>query len=112
MKPTLLLLITALLLASCAPAPTPPPAPTATPTLPPTATATPTPVPTATITPTPIPTLPSEQVGGLTGVPNLRAANPELFNLTQLDAPIPQFVYAMRMASARCSERFGGRIRL
>ncbi|MGB9845762.1 MAG: endo-1,4-beta-xylanase, partial [Methanothermobacter tenebrarum] len=44
--------------------------------------------------PTPIPTI---QVGDLS-VPDPRATNPELFDLTNPNAPIPQFVNAMRMA--------------
>jgi hypothetical protein len=62
----------------------------------PTATATPTSTPTATptATPTPIPTI---QVGSLS-VPDPRATNPELFDLRNPDAPIPQFVNAMKMA--------------
>jgi hypothetical protein len=35
---------------------------------------------------------------GLTGVPDPRVTNPELFDLARPDAPIPQFVNAMRMA--------------
>ncbi|MGQ9733359.1 MAG: hypothetical protein ACUVX8_19040, partial [Candidatus Zipacnadales bacterium] len=73
------------------PTPTPPETPT------PTATPTPTPTPTAT------PTLPSEQVGGLQGVPDPRVTAPELFDLHQSDAPIPQFVYTMRMAGIEVS---------
>ncbi len=116
----MVVLLVNLLLSACAPvtAPAPTPAPSATPmsvavlaptsTATPTATATPsptptdtatpspTPSPTATATPTPIPTLPPEQVGGLTGVPDPRVTNPELFDLTRPDAPIPQFVNAMR----------------
>ncbi len=72
--------------------PTPLPTPTDT------ATPSPTPSPTATATPTPISTLPPEQVGGLTGVPDPRVTNPELFSLTRSDAPIPQFVNAMKNA--------------
>jgi len=37
-------------------------------------------------------------VGGLTGVPDPRYSNPELFDLSNPDAPIPQFVNAMKMA--------------
>ncbi len=69
---------------------TPTPTPTATPT--PTPTATPTPTPTE--TPTPIPTI---QVGELT-VEDPIATKPELFDLQKKDAPIPQFVNAMKMA--------------
>ena len=94
MKRTLLVfLLVSLIVSACAPvsAPTPTPAPSATPL--PTATllptATPTPVPTA--TPTPIPTI---QVGDLS-VPDPRVTNPELFDLHNPDAPIPQFVSAM-----------------
>jgi len=95
-------LLVNLILSACAPvsAPTPTPAPSATPlptaTTAPTSTATPTSTPTATptATPTPIPTI---QVGNLS-VPDPRITNPELFNLTKPDAPIPQFVNAMKMA--------------
>ncbi|MGB9753479.1 endo-1,4-beta-xylanase [Roseiflexus castenholzii] len=97
MKRTIIaLLLVNLVLSACVPAstPMPTPAPTATPL--PTATATPTSTPTATptATPTPIPTI---QVGNLS-VPDPRVTNPELFNLSKPDAPIPQFVNAMRMA--------------
>ncbi len=118
----MVVLLVNLLLSACAPVTAPTPAPSATPmsiaVLAPTSTATPiatatatlsptptdtatpspTPSPTATATPTPIPTLPPEQVGGLSGVPDPRLTNPELFDLTRSDAPIPQFVNAMRMA--------------
>jgi|GEM_PF-6577020 len=101
MKRTLLvLLLVNLILSACAPAsaPTSTPAPSATP-LPtpmPTSTATPTGTPTATptATPTPIPTI---QVGDLS-VPDPRVTNPELFDLRNPNAPIPQFVNAMKMA--------------
>jgi|GEM_PF-1147993 len=83
------------------PTPTATPANTATPTVTPTATATPTVTPTA--TPTPIPTLPPEQVGGLTGVPDPRYSNPELFDLNDPDAPIPQFVHALNKAGIEIS---------
>jgi hypothetical protein len=97
MKRTLIVfLLVNLILSACAPvsAPTPTPAPSMTPL--PTATATPTSTPTSTptATPTPIPTI---QVGSLF-VPDPRVTNPELFDLRNLDAPIPQFVNAMRMA--------------
>ena len=97
MKRTLIvLLLVNLMLSACAPVsvPTPIPAPSATPL--PTATATPTSTPTATptATPTPIPTI---QVGDLS-VPDPRVTNPELFDLRKPDAPIPQFVNAMKMA--------------
>jgi hypothetical protein len=85
-----------LVLSACAPvsAPMPTPAPSATPL--PTTTATPTSTPTATptATPTPIPTI---QVGNLS-VPDPRITNPKLFDLRNPDAPIPQFVNAMKMA--------------
>lgn len=81
-------------------------APSSTPTLAPSATPTVVHTPTATLTL--IPTLPPEQAG----VPDPRATDPELFDLRNPDAPIPQFVNAMQMVSARCSERFWGRIRL
>jgi hypothetical protein len=103
MKRTLVVfLLVNLMLSACAPAsaPTPTPAPSAT-SLPtattvPTSTATPTSTPTATptATPTPIPTI---QVGDLS-VPDPRVTNPELFDLRNPNAPIPQFVNAMRMA--------------
>lgn len=105
MKRTLaLVLLATLIITACTPVSTPMPAssvtflPTDTPA--PTATFTSTPAPTATATatptatPTPIPTI---QVGDLT-VPDPHFTNPELFDLTRPDAPIPQFVNAMRMA--------------
>ena len=103
MKRTVLVfLLVNLMLSACAPAsaPMPTPVPSATPlptaTAMPTSTATPTSTPTAipTATPTPIPTI---QVGDLS-VPDPRATNPELFDLRNPDAPIPQFVNAMKMA--------------
>jgi hypothetical protein len=103
MKRTLIVfLLVNLILSACAPvsAPTPIPAPSATPlptaTAMPTSTATPTSTPTATstATPTPIPTI---QVGNLS-LPDPRVTNPELFDLRKPDAPIPQFVNAMRIA--------------
>ncbi len=114
----MMVLLVNLLLSACAPVTGPTPTPSATPlsiaVLAPTSTATPTatvtatpsptptdtatPSPTATATPTPIPTLPPEQVGGLSGVPDPRVTNPELFDLTRRDAPIPQFVNAMKNA--------------
>jgi len=103
MKRTLLVfLLVNLMLSACAPvsAPTPTPAPSATPlptaTAAPTSTATPTSTPTATptATPTPIPTI---QVGNLS-LPDPRVTNPELFDLRNPNAPIPQFVNAMKMA--------------
>jgi GH35 family endo-1,4-beta-xylanase len=103
MKRTLLVfLLVNLILSACAPvsAPTPIPAPSATPlptaTVTPTSTATPTSTPTATptATPTPIPTI---QVGNLS-LPDPRVTNPELFDLRNPNAPIPQFVNAMRIA--------------
>ena len=95
MKRTLIVfLLVNLILSACAPvsAPTTPPAPSTTPL--PTATATPTSTPTATptATPTPIPTI---QVGSLS-VPDPRVTNPELFDLRKPDAPIQQFVNAMK----------------
>jgi hypothetical protein len=97
MKRTLLvLLLVNLMLSACAPAsaPTSTPAPSATPL--PTATAAPTITPTATptATPTPIPTI---QVGNLS-LPDPRVTNPELFDLRNPNAPIPQFVNALRIA--------------
>ena len=103
MKRTLLVfLLVNLILSACAPvsAPTPTTAPSATllptattvPTSTPTPTSTPMATPTA--TPTPIPTI---QVGDLS-VPDPRVTNPELFDLRNPDAPIPQFVNAMKMA--------------
>ena len=103
MKRTVLVfLLVNLMLSACAPAsaPMPTPVPSATPlptaTAMPTSTATPTSTPTAipTATPTPIPTI---QVGDLS-VPDPRATNPELFDLRNPGAPIPQFVNAMKMA--------------
>jgi hypothetical protein len=101
-RPWILLIVASLLLSACAPqaAPTaavpPPPSETPAPTTTPAPTETPTRTPTA--TPTPIPTLPPEQVGGLEGVPDPRYSNPELFDLNNPNAPIPQFVNAMRTA--------------
>jgi GH35 family endo-1,4-beta-xylanase len=103
MKRTLLVfLLVNMILSACAPvsAPTTTPAPSATPlptaTTTPISTATPTstPTPTPTATPTPIPTI---QVGNLS-VPDPRVTNPELFDLRNPNAPIPQFVNAMKMA--------------
>jgi hypothetical protein len=103
MKRTLIVfLLVNLMLSACAPAsaPTPTPAPSATPlptaTTTPISTATPTstPTPTPTATPTPIPTI---QVGNLS-VPDPRVTNPELFDLRNSNALIPQFVNAMKMA--------------
>jgi hypothetical protein len=48
-------------------------------------------------TPTPIPTLSAELTEGIEGIPDPRITNPELFDLTSQDAPIPQFVNAMEM---------------
>ena len=62
------------------------PAPTAT------ATATTTPTPPPTETPTPIPTI---EVNGFQ-LPDPRVTNPELFDLTKPEAPIPQFANAMQ----------------
>ena len=95
MKRTLLVfLLINLMLFACAPAstPAPTPAPSATPL--PTATTAPTNTAVPTATPTPIPSI---QVGDLS-VPDPRVTNPELFDLTKPEAPIPQFVNAMRMA--------------
>jgi len=101
MRSALVLLIVAMLiLSACAPVAAPtaavPPVPSETPapSAIPAPTATPTRTPTA--TPTPLPTLPPEQVGGLEGVPDPRYSNPELFDLSDPDAPIPQFVNAIR----------------
>jgi len=103
MKRTLIVfLLVNLILSACAPvsAPTPIPAPSATPlptaTAMPTSTATPTSTPTATPTATPTP-IPTVQVGNLS-VPDPRVTNPELFDLRNPNAPIPQFVNAMKMA--------------
>jgi len=67
----------------------------------PTSTATPTSTPTATptATPTPIPTI---QVGSLS-VPDPRVTNPELFDLTKQEAPIPQFANALKNAGIELS---------
>jgi len=54
-------------------------------------------------TPTPIPTLSAELTGGIEGIPDPRITNPELFDLTSRDAPIPQFVNAMKMAGIEIS---------
>ena len=103
MKRTLIvLLLVNLMLSACAPAsaPTSTPAPSATPL--PTATATPintaTPTSTPTATPTAMPTpIPTIQVGSLS-VPDPHVTNPELFDLRNPNAPIPQFVNALRIA--------------
>jgi hypothetical protein len=49
-------------------------------------------------TPTPIPTLSPDLTGGIEGIPDPKISNPELFDLTSQDAPIPQFVNVMEMA--------------
>jgi endo-1,4-beta-xylanase len=72
---------------STIPTETPIPSDTPIPTI--TVTSTPTETPTA----TPIPTL-----EGFPGIPDPRISNPELFDLGKPDAPIPQFVNAMKMA--------------
>ena len=95
MRRTLIVfLLVNLMLSACAPAsaPTTPPAPSATPLLTSTAMPTSTPTATPTATPTPIPTI---QVGNLS-MPDPRVTNPELFDLRNPDAPIPQFVNAMQ----------------
>lgn len=106
MKHTLVLVLLAtFIITACAPVsalistpstalallPTDTPAPTVTSTSTATLTLTPTIPPTA--TPTPIPTI---QVGNLT-VPDPRYTNPELFDFTNPDAPISQFINALRM---------------
>ncbi len=92
-KNIITVLLIAVILASCAPAakvvPTETPVPPTETPVPPTET----PVP-PTETPVPIPTLSPETVGGLEGIPDPHATNPELFNLTRPDAPIPQFASA------------------
>jgi hypothetical protein len=45
-----------------------------------------------------LPTLSPDLTGGIEGIPDPRITNPELFDLTSQDAPIPQFVNAMKMA--------------
>ena len=95
MKRTLLmLLLVNLILSACAPtsAPISTPAPSATPL--PTVTTAPTSTAIPTATPTPIPTI---QVGDLS-VPDPRVTNPELFDLTKPEAPIPQFANALKNA--------------
>jgi hypothetical protein len=97
MKRTLIVfLLVNLILSACSPASAPTSTPVPSATSLPTATATPTSTPTAipTATPTPIPTI---QVGNLS-LPDPRVTNPELFDLRNPDAPIPQFVNAMKMA--------------
>jgi ABC-type transport system substrate-binding protein len=97
-------LLVNLMLSTCAPvsAPTSTPAPSATPlptaTAVPTSTATPTSTPTATptATPTPIPTI---QVGNLS-VPDPRATNPELFDVTKKGSPIVEYANAFKLNSA------------
>jgi len=84
-----------LILSACAPvsAPRPTPAPSATPFPIATAKHTNTPTATPTATPTPIPTI---QVGNLS-VPDPRVTNPELFDLRNPNAPIPQFANAFNI---------------
>jgi len=72
---------------------TPTPKPSPTPTTTPTPQASPTPEP------TPIPTV---EVNGLQ-LPDPRVTNPELFNLTKKEAPIPQFVNALKNAGIELS---------
>ncbi|MGC9423838.1 endo-1,4-beta-xylanase [Vibrio sp.] len=101
MRRTLIVfLLLNLILSACAPASTstPIPAPSATP--PPTVTPLPTATPTSTptSTPTPIPTLSPDLVGGIEGIPDPRITNPELFDLKNPEAPIPQFVNALTNA--------------
>lgn len=85
-------LLVAFILASCAPAAKVVPTETAIPT------STFTPVP-PTITPTSIPTI---QVNGF-NVPDPKYTNPELFDLQNVNSPIPQFVNAMSMAGIKVS---------
>jgi endo-1,4-beta-xylanase len=95
MRHTLIFVLLAnLLLNACALAPIATPVPSDTPLPTATATSTPAPTVTPTATPTPIPTI---RVGNL-ALPDPRYSNPELFDLSKPDAPIPQFVNAMRMA--------------
>lgn len=82
-------LLVVFILASCAPTVKIIPTETAIPT----STFTPIP-PTPTITPTPIPTI---EIDGQI-IPDPHFANPELFDLAKPNAPIPQFVYAMKAA--------------
>lgn len=57
------------------------------------------PQPLPTEVPTPLPTeVPIPTLENFPGVPDPRITNPELFDLTKRDSPIPQFVNAMRMA--------------
>jgi len=72
---------------------TPTPKPSPTPTITPTPQTSPTPEP------TPIPTI---EVNGLQ-LPDPRATNPELFDLTKKEAPIPQFVNALKNAGIELS---------
>ena len=90
----ILFFLFAFILSACTPASAPisTSTPSATPV--PTATTAPTNTAIPTATPTPIPTI---QVGDLS-VPDPRVTNPELFDLRNPDAPIPQFANAMRMA--------------
>ena len=98
---------TATLTPTTVPTPTHTPLPTATllptetPTAAPTATLTPTALPTAMATPTIIPTLtptsiPTINVQGLI-IPDPKVTTPGLFDIGNTNAPIPQFVNAMRM---------------
>jgi len=62
-----------------------------------------TPEPTATATELPIPTLNPELVNGLEGIPDPKITNPELFDLQNTEAPIPQFVNALKNAGIEVS---------
>ena len=95
MKRTLLVfLLINMILSACAPASAPTSTPVPIATSLPTTTIAPTSTAISTATPTPIPTI---QVGDLS-VPDPRVTNPELFDLQKPEAPIPQFVNAMKMA--------------
>jgi hypothetical protein len=79
------------------PIPPTPETATSTPTPTPTLTPQPTKTPTPTETPTPIPQI---EVNGVK-VPDPKITNPELFNLTKKDAPIPAFINALNKAGIK-----------
>lgn len=89
LKSFVTVLLVSLVLVSCAPVATIVPTETSIPG----ATITPVP-PTPTITPSPMPTI---EIEGLI-IPDPRFSNPELLDLENINAPIPQFVYAMNLA--------------
>lgn len=86
MRNLIVIVVLAVTAAACArpsvPTPTPSPAPSWTPTA----------------SPTETPAIPTIGVDG-TEVPDPTVSNPELFDLTTAESPIPQFVSAMKMVS-------------